>query len=88
MSSEEETKSSRNIKPFDNLVPISSQTTAIQDMSGTQQQQSNNSVALDVEVHYTENNINNNSNQRNIALDMAKITAGAPGINRVFVGRS
>ena len=84
LNSEEETKSSRNVKAYDNLVPMPCKTNAIQDISGMQQQPSINNVAVDVEVHYTESNINNNSNQRNIALDMAKITAGAPGNNRVF----
>ena len=49
-----------------------------QDMSATQHQQPINNVAVDVEVHYNENNINNNT-ERTIALDMAKVTPGAPG---------
>ena len=49
-------------------------------MSGTQHQPAINNVAMDVEVHYNECNINNNSNGRHVSLDVAKITAGAPGI--------
>ena len=47
-------------------------------MQATQHQQTINNVAVDVEVHYNENKINNNA-ERTIALDIAKVTAGAPG---------
>ena len=46
------------------------------------QQQEVNNVAVAVEVHYNENNINNNEDRtadRTVALDMAKLTSGAPG---------
>ena len=50
-----------------------------QELPTSQHPQGINGVAVDVEVHYNDNGINNNTD-RTIALDMAKITAGAPGI--------
>ena len=70
----------RNTKPAENITSMTSQTTVSQDLSGTQHQPAINNVAMDVEVHYNECNINNNSNGRHVSLDVAKITAGAPGI--------
>ena len=81
MNAEEESKISQNNKISDNLIPLQTQRLG-QDMSATQQQQPINNVAVDVEVHYNENNINNNT-ERTIALDMAKVTAGAPGKNKL-----
>ena len=80
MNSEGEIKIARNTKSQENITSMTSQTSVSQELSGTQHQQSINNVAMDVEVHYNECNINNNSNGRNVSLDVAKITAGAPGI--------
>ena len=73
-------KIARNTKSQENITSMITQTSVSQELSGTQHQQSINNVAMDVEVHYNECNINNNSNGRNVSLDVAKITAGAPGI--------
>ena len=70
--------SERN-KVNDNLLPLQPQRLG-QDILASQRQNSTNNVAMDVEVHYNESSINNNS-ERAIALDMAKVTPGAPGIN-------
>ena len=50
-------------------------------LSNSQHQQSITNVAMEaVEVHYTGNTINNNTvEEREVAMNMAKITAGAPG---------
>ena len=80
MNSEGEIKIARNTKSQENITSMTLQTSVSQELSGTQHQQSINNVAMDVEVHYNECNINNNSNGRNVSLDVAKITAGAPGI--------
>ena len=50
-------------------------------LSNPQHQQSITNVAMEaVEVHYTGNTINNNTvEERAVAMNMAKITAGAPG---------
>ena len=80
LNSEGEIKIARDTKSQDNITSMTSQTNVSLDLSGTQHQPSINNVAMDVEVHYNECNINNNSNGRNVSLDVAKITAGAPGI--------
>ena len=84
LSSDEENKSAKNIKIQDSMAPISSQANVNQNLSGRQHQTSINNVAMNVEVHYNETSINNNSNGRNVALDMAKITPGAPGIINIL----
>ena len=77
MNAEEKSQMSQNNKVSDHLIPLQTQRLGL-DMSATQHQQPINNVAVDVEVHYNENNINSNT-ERTIALDMAKVTAGAPG---------
>ena len=54
---------------------------SIEPLSNPQHQQSITNIAMEaVEVHYTGNTINNNTvEERAVAMNMAKITAGAPG---------
>ena len=50
-----------------------------QDLTVSQHNHNIKNVAVDVEVHYNDNSINNNTD-RTTSLDMTKITAGAPGM--------
>ena len=76
--SEEDTNRTASSKVAEHLLTLQTQAIS-QDLPGAQHHHAINNVAVDVEVHYNDNSINNNT-ERTIALDMAKITAGAPGI--------
>ena len=85
MTAEESHKITENTKVSEHLVLLQSPT-IVQDLTvAHQHQQSVNSVAVDVEVQYNESSINNNTGSTSNALDMAKITAGAPGINTILI---